>query len=756
MTPKKIMTFLAVFFSVSLALSASTWNVLGAVEFQNQGCVIQTPQETKLKDYTLERIRDKSLSHKVTPFSLFDFKEASPFPFVPNHQKVSYKLATTSNIVVLLVEFTDPEHNKIEKPSEQDNTSLWVPDFSPEHYQSLLFSREPGKPTMSNYYLENSSGRYTVEGKVFGWFKVPHSESYYGKDLEGAGGHDNANGPVWRVIEDAAHEMKGPLDWSQFDTEDRYDWDNDGNLNEPDGYLDHVMIVHAGVGQEAGGGAQGDDAIWSHRSRAKYQPLGSDHNVGPQKYAKRGGVQINSDQDLWVLDYTMMPEEGATGVFAHEFGHDLGLPDLYDTAPVNNSESSVEFWSIMSAGSWLSKKNEPLGTFPTQFSAWEKMKLGWLDYDEVTLGQEDLHKFALLDRSEFHGQKAQALKINLPKATKIIKITDPIEGKFYGYSDSGNDLVHSFEKEIDLSGVASVQRATLTFKAFYDIEQDYDYAYVEIENNEGKMVPIAGNITTDTDPNGSNLGHGITGQSQGWVDAVFDLTPYAGIKRRLRFRYVTDGAEGGKGFALDDLKIAEIGLQEGFEEESGWKSDGFFRLENGEKHKSYSHAYFLEWKTYSGFDEALQNIYYRKNDVWVDYYPYSPGLLVWYQNDFYEEGDNQVGKHPGEGHLLLVDSRPDPVKTQEEKVARTRFQIHDAPFSFWSSQKYVIDGTVKLLLGGTQAIPVFNDSHSYWSAQAPYSSVIIPKTGLSFSLLNTSPDDSAVQVGIHYSAPVKN
>ncbi|MBI3016752.1 MAG: immune inhibitor A [Deltaproteobacteria bacterium] len=744
---KKVLLFIFAFFSLSLAL------VSQAAEFQNQGCVIQTPEEVKLKDYALDQLRDQSLPHKSSPFSLFDFKEVSPFPFVPNHQKVSYKLVTTSKIVVLLVEFTDPEHNKIEKPTDQDNTSLWVPDFSPKHYEELLFSREPGKPTMSNYYLENSSGRYTVEGKVFGWFKVSHPESHYGKDIEGPGGHDNANGPVWRVMEDMAREMKGPLDWSQFDTIDRYDWDNDGNLNEPDGYLDHVMIVHAGEGQEAGGGAQGDDAIWSHRSRAKYQPLGGGKNVGPQKYAQRGGIQISAEQDLWILDYTMMPEDGATGVFAHEFGHDLGLPDLYDTAPVNNSESSVEFWSIMSAGSWISKKNEPLGTFPTHFSAWEKMKLGWLDYDEMTLGKEDLHKFALLDRAEFHGQKAQALKINLPKATKVIKISDPIEGKFYWYSDSGDELVHSLEREIDLTGV---EKATLTFKTFYDIEPDYDYAYVEIENSEGKLISIPGNITTDTDPNGSNLGNGITGKSQGWVEAVFDLTPYVGVKRRLRFRYVTDGAEGGKGFTLDDLKISETGLQDGFEEEGSWVSDGFLRIENGERLKTYSHAYFLEWKTYHGFDEGLQSIYYRKNEVWADTYTYSPGLLLWYENNFYEEGDNQVGKHPGEGHLLLVDSRPDPEKTQEGKVARARFQLHDAPFSFWSSQKFVIDGMVKMLLGGTQAVPVFNDSHSYWNAEAPHNSVRLPKMGLSFSLLNTSPDDSAVQVGIHYSAPVRH
>ena len=52
---------------------------------------------------------------------------------------------------------------------------------------------------------------------------------------------------------------------AQFDKWDRYDYDGDGNFNEPDGYIDHFQAIHAGEGEETGGGAQGTDAIWSHR-----------------------------------------------------------------------------------------------------------------------------------------------------------------------------------------------------------------------------------------------------------------------------------------------------------------------------------------------------------------------------------------------------------------------------------------------------------------------------------------------------------
>ena len=66
----------------------------------------------------------------------------------------------------------------------------------------------------------------------------------------------------------AAAEINAYL--AKFDVWDRYDYDGDGNFNEPDGYIDHFQSVHAGEGEETGGGAQGTDAIWCHRWYAFY------------------------------------------------------------------------------------------------------------------------------------------------------------------------------------------------------------------------------------------------------------------------------------------------------------------------------------------------------------------------------------------------------------------------------------------------------------------------------------------------------
>ena len=63
-----------------------------------------------------------------------------------------------------------------------------------------------------------------------------------------------------------------------------------------------------------------------------------------------GGAKIG-DSKYFIGDYTVEPENGGLGVFAHEFGHDLGLPDYYDTA---GGENGSAFWTLMSSGSWLS------------------------------------------------------------------------------------------------------------------------------------------------------------------------------------------------------------------------------------------------------------------------------------------------------------------------------------------------------------------------------------------------------------------
>ena len=166
-----------------------------------------------------------------------------------------------------------------------DNTTIWTADFNQAHYDNLLYNKA-ANPSMANWYLEQSSGKYSVDGYVSDWVQVPEQRGRVWQQLLRqhrlhARHRAVHRGPGRRVVERprcrAGQRLPPPTTFlATFDVWDRYDWNGDGNFDEPDGYIDHFQSVHAGEGEETGGGAQGADAIWSHRSYVNSVPVGGD------------------------------------------------------------------------------------------------------------------------------------------------------------------------------------------------------------------------------------------------------------------------------------------------------------------------------------------------------------------------------------------------------------------------------------------------------------------------------------------------
>ncbi|MBZ0265462.1 immune inhibitor A [bacterium] len=93
-----------------------------------------------------------------------------------------------------------------------------------------------------------------------------------------------------------------------------------------------------------------------------------------------------------------------------------------------------------------------------------------------------------------------------------------------------------------------------TFNTWFDIEADWDYAYVQASFNNGPWVNLQGNITTNSDPNGNNRGNGITAHSNDqWIEGEFPLGDHVGETCLVRFAYVTDQRVLGEGFYVDDI-----------------------------------------------------------------------------------------------------------------------------------------------------------------------------------------------------------
>ncbi|WP_367388973.1 M6 family metalloprotease domain-containing protein [Lewinella sp. LCG006] len=190
-----------------------------------------------------------------------------------------------------------------------------------------------------DYYLDISYGLLTVNTDVEGWYTAENNRATYG--IENMANPNFLNAvPLIREAVDAA-EAAG-VDFSQYD--------GDG-----DGRVDVVEIIHSGRGAEESGNVAD---IWSHRW-----------------VLAAGGLSVTYDGKI-INDYIIQPEKfGATnianiGVFVHEFGHALGLPDLYDT---DGSSRGLGRWCCMAGGTWNNS-----GKTPAQFSAWCKEELGWI------------------------------------------------------------------------------------------------------------------------------------------------------------------------------------------------------------------------------------------------------------------------------------------------------------------------------------------------------------------------------------------
>lgn len=230
----------------------------------------------------------------------------------------------TLNCLVLLVDFSDNHGTK-----------------SAAHYEKLLFDQTDPN-SMASFYRELSYGQLNVTGRVVPWIRAPKPYSYYTAGASGTGSYPR-NTPG--LLEEVLNK------WASTSGNSFKPFDVNG-----DGYLDGLFLIHAGRGAEAlASPAARKDAIWSHKWTLN-API------------KKNGVTAYA--------YFTAPEDGKLGVFSHEFGHFLGLPDLYDTTYRSHG---IGDWCLMAGGSWNGE-----GAVPARMSAWCLERLNWITPTKVT------------------------------------------------------------------------------------------------------------------------------------------------------------------------------------------------------------------------------------------------------------------------------------------------------------------------------------------------------------------------------------
>ncbi|MDO0927510.1 immune inhibitor A [Streptomyces sp. TG1A-8] len=670
----------------------------------------------------------------------------------------------TDRIFTILVEFgsqTDPEfggtagpaHNQIAQPDrEQDNSTAWQEDYDQQHYQDLYFGTGKDTESLKKYYEKQSSGRYSVDGEVTDWVKVPYNEARYGNNACGS-----TNCPsVWNVVSDGLNawvaEQKAAgksdadikADLAQYDQWDRYDFDGDGDFNEPDGYVDHFQIVHAGEDESAGGGGQGTDAIWAHR----WYAFGTDAGATGPDRNKLGGAQVG-DTGVWVGDYTIQPENGGLGVFAHEYGHDLGLPDEYDT---NGGDNSTGFWTLMSSGSWLGTGKEAIGDLPGDLNAWDKLQLGWLNYDTAKAGVSSWHKLGV---AEYNTKHRQAVVVSLPDKAVKTEIVTPAEGSAQWWSGSGDNLKNTLTRPVDLTGTSS---AALSLDGWYDIESGYDYLYTEVSTDGGaNWTALDGTVDGQAIPRDGSGKPALTGTVDGYTKLSYSLDAYAGQKVQLRFRYQTDGGVALKGFAADEITVTADGApvfsDNAEAADAAWTAAGFSRI-GASFTKDYAQYYLAENRQYVSYDKTLKtgpyNFGFASRPDWVEHYAYQNGLLIWKWDTSQADNNTNAGDHPGTGQILPVDAHWKALKWSDGTLMRNRMQAFDSTFSLDATDAITLHKADKATqIGSQKGVPVFNDHTStYYDPQNPTGGVKVIDTNTKIRITDQAKDGSILELEV--------
>jgi M6 family metalloprotease-like protein len=208
--------------------------------------------------------------------------------------------------------------------------SPWPKGYEASRYHELLFDKSSS--SVREYYRESSYGTFDFNGEVIGPVRVDGAMRDYTYDRQ------DPNGARVRVlIEKAVRAASKKVKLKDFDTHDTR------GRKGKDGIIDHLLLVYA----EQSGKFDGFSPIWPHRGSLDFEV---------------DGVRVGG--------YLILNHGARLGVYVHELGHDLGIPDLYDR---DYSSHGAGDWCTMASGSWMGEAERPV-----QMSAWAKIRLGWI------------------------------------------------------------------------------------------------------------------------------------------------------------------------------------------------------------------------------------------------------------------------------------------------------------------------------------------------------------------------------------------
>jgi len=285
-----------------------------------------------------------------------------------------------------------------------------------------------GENSLTTYFEEQSYGALKLSGTVLpNWYMLSETMSYYG---------DNYEANVEEMIEEAIRAADEDIDFSDYDY-------------NADGIIDSLFVVHAGEPDENGGG--NNEEIWSH-------------------YFSIDTITVDN---IKIIDYETVSEKSPIGIIAHEFGHYLGLPDLYDTDRSDGTSKGTAEWSIMGYGGYLED--------PGSFDPWSKSYLSWLNensFEEI----ETNNYYTILEDTTSSGTRYYALPIS---ETEIFFMENRHETELMNGDAAGGILIWHIDESV-IEDSSSWNGCSGTRWDCNTVNGDATHKLIDLEEADGK------------------------------------------------------------------------------------------------------------------------------------------------------------------------------------------------------------------------------------------------------------------------------
>ena len=370
--------------------------------------------------------------------------------------------------------------------------------YPQSEYQTRLFGDGAGSVSLSEYYAEISDGVFSMTGTVLDWALMPNTASYY-EPVD-----PDRYGKADEFLRDVLTATDGVTDYSVYD--------NDGpdgipNSGDDDGFVDTAAFIYPTEAKSCGG-----PGIWPHRWTYTAQ-WGSPFTTDDAS-ANGGFVKV----DDYIIQSGLACFGGgimASGTIAHEMGHALDLPDLYDTDSGDGTDSEgIGHWGLMGSGN----HNDQVS--PAHMGAWSKDFLGWVNVTTVTVNQTGLQLQAVQTTGD-------VLKVDVAGTNEYFLLSNrQVVGSDAALHAAGLLVWHIDQDVIDAKS------------SFNTVNADANHKGVDLEEADG-VADMDGNVNRGDD---GDPFPGSTANTEFSLTSTPNSKDYTGVATGLALDNITHSA----------------------------------------------------------------------------------------------------------------------------------------------------------------------------------------------------------------------